>query len=365
MNETILIVDDEKDLREVLGLSLSDLGYKVFTAKDGEKGLHVFKEVKPTIVLTDIRMPGMDGIELLRKIKREDSDTEVIMITGHGDIDLAIQSLKHEATDFITKPISDNVLEIALNRVNERISMKRKIRAYTESLETLVDEIIGLSHTIKAVAGGLEGGSFVLEKGIELDHREYVQQGWEMLRTSVERIKDLSLGFLNYSKPSPLNCRLVDPNRLVKEVFEIVKSRAEQHGIHLTLELAQDLKALFLDPEGIHRCLLNLATNAIDAFIDEDLSDRRKEIVLKSERVHGWGVEYLVSDNGCGIKEDAKEKIFNSFFTTKGTTGTGVGLMITKKIIDAHHGTIEFESTEGAGTKFIIRLPQTADPTNS
>ena len=71
-------------------------------------------------------MPGMDGIELLRKIKRQNPDTEVIMITGHGDIDLAIQSLKHEATDFITKPISDDVLEIALNRVIERISMKRK-----------------------------------------------------------------------------------------------------------------------------------------------------------------------------------------------------------------------------------------------
>ena len=219
MNETILIVDDEEDLCEVLGLSLSDLGYKVFTAKDGEDALRVFKEVKPSIVLTDIRMPSMDGIELLEKVKQEDSDTEVIMITGHGDINLAIQSLKHEATDFITKPINDDVLEIALKRVHERISMRRKIRAYTENLETLVDEILGLSHTIKAVAGGLEGGSFVLEKGIELDHKEYVHQGWEMLRTSVERIKDLSLGLLNYTKPSVLDCRLCDPNRPAKEVF--------------------------------------------------------------------------------------------------------------------------------------------------
>ena len=363
MNETILIVDDEQDLCEVLALSLSDLGYKVFTAKDGENALRVFKEVKPSIVLTDIRMPGMDGIELLQKVKQEDSDIEVIMITGHGDIDLAIQSLKHEATDFITKPINDDVLEIALRRIQERISMKRRIRAYTENLETLVDEILGLSHTIKAIAGGLEGGSFVLEKGIELDHKEYVHQGWEMLRTSVERIKDLSLGFLNYTKPSLLDCQLCDPNKPAKEVFEIVKSRAEQHGIHLTLELAQNLEFLFLDPEGIHRSLLNLVTNAIDALIDEDTIEKRKEVVLKTEKVPGWGVEYLVLDNGCGIEEEAKENIFQSFFTTKGTTGTGVGLMLTKKIIDAHSGMVEFESTKGAGTKFIIRLPQTRDPT--
>jgi signal transduction histidine kinase len=240
--------------------------------------------------------------------------------------------------------------------------MRRKIRAYTENLETLVDEILGLSHTIKAVAGGLEGGSFVLEKGIELDHKEYVHQGWDMLRTSVERIKDLSLGLLNFTKPSVLDYQLCDPNKPAKEVFEIVKSRAEQHGIHLKLDLAQDLKAFFLDPEGIHRCLLNLVTNAIEAVIDEDLSDRRKKVVLKTERVHGWGVEYRVLDSGYGIEEEAKENIFKSLFTTKGTTGTGVGLMITKKIIDAHNGTIEFESAKGAGTKFIIRLPQTGDP---
>jgi PAS domain S-box-containing protein len=140
MDEKILIVDDEEDIRVVLRISLADLGYEVFTAENGEEALRIVREVNPPIVLTDIRMPVMDGVELLRKIKQEDPETEVIMITGHGDMDLAIKSLKHEATDFVTKPIKDDVLEIALKRAHERISMRRQLREYTEHLEDLVRE---------------------------------------------------------------------------------------------------------------------------------------------------------------------------------------------------------------------------------
>ena len=108
-NEKILLVDDEEGIRKVLGISLSDIGYKVYTAENGEEAFEIFEEVDPPIVLTDIKMPGMDGVELLRKIKATSPNTEVIMITGHGDMDLAIKSLKYEAVDFVTKPINDDV----------------------------------------------------------------------------------------------------------------------------------------------------------------------------------------------------------------------------------------------------------------
>ena len=101
MAEKILLVDDEEGIRKVLGISLSDSGYKVSTAASGEEALRIFRKMKPPIVLTDIKMPGMDGIELLQKIKEESPDTEVIMITGHGDMELAIQSLKFDAIDFL------------------------------------------------------------------------------------------------------------------------------------------------------------------------------------------------------------------------------------------------------------------------
>jgi signal transduction histidine kinase/FixJ family two-component response regulator len=175
MDEKILIVDDEEDIREVLEISLSDLGYEVYTAENGEEALRIIEEVNPPIVLTDIRMPIMDGIELLRKIKQENAEIEVIMITGHGDMDLAIKSLKYEATDFVTKPIKDEVLEIALKRAKERIFMRRQLRDYTEHLEDLVREksaklveaerliavgqvVEGLSSAMRNIVEDLESG---------------------------------------------------------------------------------------------------------------------------------------------------------------------------------------------------------------
>ncbi|MBW2634526.1 MAG: response regulator, partial [Deltaproteobacteria bacterium] len=139
-NKLILLVDDEADIREVLGIALEDLGYRVLMAKNGEEALRIFKSQSPPLVLTDIKMPSMDGIELLRHIKRENPECEVIMITGHGDMNLAIKSLKHAATDFITKPINVDALEISLRRANEKIIIREKLKAYTQNLETLIRE---------------------------------------------------------------------------------------------------------------------------------------------------------------------------------------------------------------------------------
>ena len=138
--DKILLVDDEEGIRKILGLSLEDMGYTVETAANGAEALERYESFRPDIVLTDIKMPVMDGIELLQKLKRENPDTEVIMITGHGELDLAIKSLKYEATDFVTKPINDDVLEIALKRAGERIFMRHQLREYTENLERLVAE---------------------------------------------------------------------------------------------------------------------------------------------------------------------------------------------------------------------------------
>ncbi len=175
MATRLLLADDEEGIRKVLGISLADSGYDVVTAENGDKALELFRELRPQIVLTDIKMPGMDGIELLQTIKQENPDTEVIMITGHGDMDLAIKSLKYAATDFVTKPINDDVLEIALKRAHERISMRRQLKEYTENLEQLVKEqsarlveverlaaigqtVEGLSSALRNIADDLDGG---------------------------------------------------------------------------------------------------------------------------------------------------------------------------------------------------------------
>ena len=145
MKKTILLVDDEADLREVLDISLSDTGYKVFTAENGTQALNILNDNDIPVVVTDIKMPGIDGIELLRKIKSKNPEAEVIMLTGHGDLELAIKSLKHEATDFITKPINDDALEMALQRAFEKIQMRQKLKDYQRNramYDLFINELI-------------------------------------------------------------------------------------------------------------------------------------------------------------------------------------------------------------------------------
>jgi signal transduction histidine kinase len=374
MTEKILLVDDEEGIRKVLSIYLMDGGYAVSTAESGEEALEIFKEFQPSIVLTDIKMPGMDGIELLQKIKAENPDTEVIMITGHGDIDLTIKSLQYDAADFITKPINDEALEVALKRARERISMKMKLKEYTEDLERLVQEktrqlvqseklaavgetVAGLSHAIKNIAGGLKGGIFVLEKGIKLDNKTYLMNGWELVQRNVDKISKLTMDMLDYAKERALHCRMSHPNSLLNDIFNLMESRAKELGIGLKIDLDQNLCDICFDPDALHTCLLNLVTNAMDACMAIESSGRSGEIVLQSKKIDGWGVEYQIVDNGCGMDKETVDKIFQRFFSTKGTRGTGLGLMISKKIVDDHRGTVYVESEEGKGSRFIIRLP--------
>jgi signal transduction histidine kinase len=375
MEKSLLLVDDEEGIRKVLSIALSDMGYHVRTAENGVEALRIFKEERPPIVLTDIKMPEMDGIELLRRLKQVSADTEVIMITGHGDLDLAIKSVKYEATDFVTKPINDEVLEIALNRAQERIAMRRKLTEYTENLEQLVQDksqklveaerlaavgqtVAGLSHAIKNITGGLKGGAFVLEKGIELSDQKYLLQGWEMIKGNVDKITNLSLDLLNYAKATDLNVETCDPTQPAQEVIDLMRPRAQTLGIDLVSDFSQNLNACHFDPDLICRCLLNLVTNAIDACKSNHADAPDKMVTVRAMKRRGWGVEYQVLDNGCGMSSQTKKKIFKQFFSTKGSEGTGIGLMITKKIIDEHKGVIKVESQEGAGSKVVIKLPK-------
>lgn len=145
MKNTILLVDDEEGIINVLNISLADIGYQVYTAKSGEEALRIFRKINPPVVLTDIKMPGMDGIELLRQIKLESPETEVIMVTGHGNLELAIKSLKHDASDYITKPINHDVLEIALKRAFDKIVLREKLKASDKSsamYDVLINQLI-------------------------------------------------------------------------------------------------------------------------------------------------------------------------------------------------------------------------------
>jgi len=136
----ILIVDDEEIIARLLSISLKSDGYETVTANSGEEGLEKFKSESPDIVVTDIKMPGMDGLELLKHIKEIDPEKEVIIVTGHGDIDSTITALQYGASDFINKPVRDEALAIALSRAKDKIEIRQKLEDYTSNLEQKVEE---------------------------------------------------------------------------------------------------------------------------------------------------------------------------------------------------------------------------------
>lgn len=142
----ILIVDDERPTLDMLSLLLEAMEHEVLTAENGEEGIEVFKSARPEMVITDIKMPGMNGIDVLKRIKEADPLTEVIVVTGHGDMDIAIQALNLNATDFINKPVRKEALQEALNRASERIAMAREgadDMAYKDEQQVAVLDVHG------------------------------------------------------------------------------------------------------------------------------------------------------------------------------------------------------------------------------
>ncbi|MDA8134598.1 MAG: response regulator [Desulfobacteraceae bacterium] len=374
----ILLVDDEDGIRKVLKITLESAGYRILTAPDGETGLDIFVREAPDLVITDIKMPGIDGIELLKRIKHLNPETEVIMITGHGDMDLAVKSLQYEAADFITKPIDSLDLESAIQKAQDRMAISRNIKTYMEDLKILVEEkdkklneseklatigqtIAGMSHAIKNIAGGLKGSSFILEQGIEHENRQYLKQGWEMMKGNIDKITKLSLDLLNYAKTTRLNYKLENPNTPAREIVQLMTHKAKEKEINFKFLPSPEKKMALMDSDAIHNCLLNLVANAFDAF-DESLDpegqkqDGPRQVTL-GITAQEKEIVYQVKDTGAGMSEPVAASLFKEFITTKGVNGTGFGLMTTKKIIEEHHGNISFRTEPGKGSEFIIRIP--------
>jgi two-component system NtrC family sensor kinase len=496
----LLVIDDGASTRDLLKMSLESDGYTVFVAEDGPKGLEIFAREKPPVVLTDIKMPGMDGIEVLRRVKEQSSDTEVIVITGHGEMNLAVQALQLEASDFINKPISDEGLAVALRRAEEKIWMREKLKEYTEDLEMVIqetnkelvkrhelehnliqtamdgiiandrqgkiiifnegaeriygytreeatskihvtqlypegqarqikkmiygdeyggpgrlinysvevltqtgelvpillsatiiddkgeevatvghfkdmreikmleDELLtsermatvgqttaGIAHGVKNILHGMKLGAFMIDTGFDKDKPESLRKGWNLVRKNINRVSKMTKEMLSLASTTPPAFEVCSLNDIVEEVCESLAEEISRREISLVLELDPSLPQVTVDPDGIHTCLLNLVTNAIEAF-PEDTSGG--QVTVSSRDEGEAGVHLQVKDTGEGMSEELLERVLENLFTTKGARGTGLGLAITQKIVHEHGGTIQVESEPKKGSCFTIILPE-------
>ena len=496
----ILLIDDEPDLLRVLARSLKADGHEVATALNGPDGLAAFEGQHPAIVITDIKMPGMSGIEVLKRIKEREPDAEVIIITGHGDMDNAVEALHFGASDFITKPFRGETLAIAIRRAEEKIDLRRRLKEYTLDLENKIEKstrelrrrsnfltkvirssndgvvatdeelrivvfnpaaerifgflqedvihsrylsdllpkdlvesfqlamsaerafkelpwrevmivskngesipvmfsgsvlvegakklgtvaflqdlreikrlqrelvhserlaaigqtVAGLAHGIKNILHGLKGGSYLVEVGITKKNDEKLRKGWDMIKRGIERTSNLVLDLLSYSKERQPQFEKCSPNSIAAEVCDLVRERAQQEHTELVCDFDPAIGPVLMDPHTIHTVLLNLLSNAMDACLFDEDTGKRWQVAVRTTAEANQMIRFEVSDNGTGMSDEVQAKMFTSFYSTKGHRGTGLGLLVTHKLIEEHGGRIKVETRLGRGTTVTVWLP--------
>jgi signal transduction histidine kinase len=231
-----------------------------------------------------------------------------------------------------------------------------KIQA--ERLAAVGQTIATLSHHIKNILQGIRSGSYLIDLGLNEKDESIVRRGWTIVEKNQTRIYNLVMDMLSFSKDREPALEAADLNETVGEVVELMQSRAEELGVRLEWQPGKHLDRVLIDPEGVHRAVLNIVTNAIDAT--EGAPDAK--VAVRTE----WDadmttVRVVVADNGPGIDEADIPSIFQIFASTKGSSGTGLGLPVSQKIIREHGGRIVVQSRVGQGASFIIELPMSRD----
>ncbi len=365
----VLVVDDDVDTVELLTKRLRAEGYHTSEAYDGEQALQRVEEYGPDLIILDIKMPKVDGYEVCTRLKGSE-DTRlipVIMLTVKAKVPDKVKGLDIGADDYIPKPFDYRELS---RRVRYWSTVKREVEERVGEIKRLEQELIkserlaaigqtvgSIAHYVKNVLFGLKGGVYLVNAASKEHEPDSLQAGWEIVERNMGRMSDLVLDLLEYSRDSEPEYESCVPNEIAGKVCEGLSVRAGEHEIEIIKDFDPSLGEVLLDPRGIQRCLQNLVSNAIDACIFDPDEDKRWVVRVRTMREDERALGFEVSDNGCGMDEEIKERLFTSFFTTKEGRGTGLGLLNTQKIVKEHGGTITVDSEPGKGSNFTIRIP--------
>jgi signal transduction histidine kinase len=280
-------------------------------------------------------------------------DGKVHRSTQHG-IGKRGQEIHYSVTTSALIRGGENVAHVI--EISDDITLVKQLEnkiIEAERLSAVGQTVAGLAHSIKNMLMGLEGGMYMVDVGLKKGDADRIVKGWDILQRNFEKTTALVKDFLSFSKGRLPELQLVQPNKLVENIIDLYGATARQQGVELKFEADKKIKQAYLDPNGIETCLTNIISNGIDACL------LRKEpggrVLLRTREEKGQLIFESI-DNGCGIDLEVKQKMFTTFFTTKGGKGTGLGLLTTRKIVQEHGGQIEVKSTPGGGSTFRIRL---------
>lgn len=371
----ILVIDDEMGPRESLRMLLKP-NYQVHTADCVETGLKLLKEKNPDTIVMDIRMPGVSGIEGLRQIREIDPHLSVIMLTGFGALETAKEALRLGANDYISKPFDAHEMQQVIDRNVERTRAHRTSEHAASEIKELNNRLLQqLAQKERLASLGQASAEFVHDLGNPLTIVwGYVQllakrleksegsngaqqdaasaKELNIIEQNVRLCRELLTMWQSYGNVEASPPKEISVSGVVREVLKGIGSMATESGVGLKATICDDPCTLVGDSLQINRAIQNVVVNAVQAAAE------KKGKVTVGCAQKDFYVDLRIEDTGAGIQPAQLPRIFDPYFTTKqAKSGTGLGLYITKKVVEDHNGSIKVDSTPGVGSVFTIRLP--------
>ena len=377
--DKILIVDDEPDIAVILKLHLEDAGYTTAWAGSGEAALQLLRDGEYALILTDIRMSGMSGIEVLKRVRETSLLTSVIMMTAHGSEDLAVECMKSGAVDYFCKPFS---LDDMLQRV-ERALVHRRALLENKRLEQEKDDFFYmLSHDLKNPITAIIGSIDIMREGrlgsVNTEQVEYLQSAIDSCNDVVAMIDNLLDVQRFETGRMPVMIRPHNPVELASAAVERFKRAAEYEEISLRLDVCTEMPEIAVDRNLMTRVFANLLVNALKftpaggeirvscRCIDNSASHLIR-IPVYAVAPAGFVrsssfIRLSVKDTGSGIPHEDLGRIFDRYTQAHNAAGrekggAGLGLAFCKLAVESFNGIIWAESESGIGSEFVVLLP--------
>ena len=360
---TILIIEDEEKMRRLMDLVLRPEGHRLLLADSGEAGLMLLEEGGIDLILTDLQMGRVSGMDVLDYAIRKCPDIPVVIITGFGTVKSAVEAIKKGAFDYVSKPIDNDELKIVVKRALERKELKGEI-------ERLLGDI---SHDIKNLLTPVVLGTELLESEIDqfydrLPEVEATQAKVShslcnevigVLRNATRRIQDRSKEIADYVKgrSAPPHIAPCNVASVVESVTDSLRLVATDRSVALRTDGLDGLPTIMADERRLFNAFYNLVNNAI-----EEVSPGGHVTVRGEADLASGTLLLAVADTGRGMPPEVCDSLFTAGTISRKPGGTGLGTKIVKGVVDAHGGTITVDTKEGVGTTFFIRLPIQGPP---
>ncbi len=364
-HQRILVIDDEELIRSLLEAVLVKEGHHVTCVASGEEGIAEIKNQKYSLAVVDLKLPGIDGLEVLRQTKEMAPSTEVIIITGYATLGTAIESLKLGAADYLAKPFEVEHLKLIIARALERkklMDISLEVQSLKRIDEMKSEFVSTASHELRSPLAAIKSAVQLILKGHTGKINKNQAKFLSLAERNINRLTNILNNLLDLSRMESgkigMKIEELDLIGYIEFILSSLRPQADRKSIQLKMKVPKELPSVYGDREKIEQILTNLIGNAIK-FTPEGGNVSVSAGSLDGEE----NMTFIsVRDSGIGISQDQLDKIFEKFHLVEGSLhrsvgGTGLGLAITKGLVKAHYGKIWVESELKKGSTFTFTLP--------